>query len=168
MVILARRKIHERVSDGCVHRREMTNVTRQHCRLMPTRRCSNGDIGKAWSMATAARQIGSSATSHADYDFRYSFRRGRCGNRCPFSVGMQDTWPRIERRHPSSNEFAGISGDYNEIFQGGNRRDEQIWLSKGVAMLLAFDHHRFPADNHVLGYGEDAVCKQRPKRSVEP
>jgi hypothetical protein len=37
--------------------------------------------------------------------------------------------------------------DYNEIFQGGNRRDEQIWLSKGVAMLSAFDYHRFPADN---------------------
>ena len=70
---------------------------------------------------------------------------------------MQDTRPRIERWHPSSNEFAGISGDYNEILQGGDRCDEQVWLPKGLAMPLAFDHYGFPADNHILGNGEDAV-----------
>ena len=83
-------------------------------------------------------------------------------------MGMQDARPRIECRHPSSNEFVGISCDYNQIFQGSNRRDEQVWLSKGVATLLSFDHHGFPADNHVLGNGEDAVGEQRPKRSVKP
>ena len=69
-------------------------------------------------------------------------------------MGMQDTRPRIERRHPSSNEFVGISlvAD-NQIFQGGNRRDEQVWLSKGIATFLSFDHHGFPADDHVLGNG---------------
>ena len=83
-------------------------------------------------------------------------------------MGMQDTRPRIERRHPSSNEFARISCDYNQIFQGSNRRNEQVWLSKRVATLLSFDHHGFPADNHVLGNGEDAVAEQWPKRSVKP
>ena len=84
------------------------------------------------TFATAAGMVGlvviqsgaaSSATFHAEYDFGNSFRRGRCGDRCPFSMGMQDTRPRIERRHPSSNEFVGISCDYNQIFQGSNRRN---------------------------------------------
>ena len=83
-------------------------------------------------------------------------------------MGMQDTRPRIERRHPSSNEFVGISCDYNQIFQGSNRRNEQVWLSKGIATFLSFDHHGFPADNHVLGNGEDTVAEQRAKRSVKP
>ena len=30
---------------------------------MPTCRCSNGDIGKAWRMTTAARQIGQYASN---------------------------------------------------------------------------------------------------------
>jgi len=49
---------------------------------------------------------------------------------------------------PGSNEFGGISCDYNQIFQGSNRRDEKVWLSKGVLTLLSFDHHGFPADNN--------------------
>ena len=64
---------------------------------------------------------------------------------------MQDARPRIERRYPSRNEFGCISGDDNQIFEGGNRRNEQVWLSKCVATLLSFDHYGFPADNHVLG-----------------
>jgi hypothetical protein len=51
---------------------------------------------------------------------------------------------------------------------GSDRRDEKVWLPKGVAVLLSFDHHGFPADNNVLGNGEDAVGEQWPKRSVKP
>ena len=81
---------------------------------------------------------------------------------------MQCACPRIERRHLSSNEFADISGDDDQIFQGRNRRNEQIWLSKCVATLLSVDHHGFPADNNVLGNGKDAVGEQRPKHAVKP
>jgi len=83
-------------------------------------------------------------------------------------MGIQDARPRIECRHPRNNEFVGISCDYNQLLQGSNRCDEQIWLSKGVATLLSVDHHGLPADNNVLGNGKDAVGEQRPKRSVKP
>jgi hypothetical protein len=108
------------------------------------------------------------ALSPTEYDFGNSFRRGGCGDRRRFVMGTQDARPRIECRHPSSNEFVGISCDHNQIFQGSNRRDEKVWLSKGVATLLSFDHHGFPADNNVLCNGVDAVGEQRPKRSVNP
>lgn len=106
--------------------------------------------------------------SHVEYDFGNSFRRGRCGEGCPFVIGMKDARPRIECRHPSSREFFGISCHYDQIFQGSNRRDEKVWLSKGAATFLSFNHHGFPADNNVLGNGEDAVGEQPPKRSVKP
>ena len=61
--LLATRKILERVSDGYVHRREMPRVARENCQLMPTGRCSNGDVGKAWRMTTPARQIGQYASN---------------------------------------------------------------------------------------------------------
>ena len=32
---------------------------------LPTCRCSNGDIGNAWRMTTAARQIGQDASNHS-------------------------------------------------------------------------------------------------------
>lgn len=83
-------------------------------------------------------------------------------------MGVQDTRPRIERRRRSRNKFGCVSGDDNEVFQGSNRRDEEVWLSKGVATLLSLDYHGFPADNDVLGNGEDAVGEQRPERSVKP
>ena len=83
-------------------------------------------------------------------------------------MSVQCTRPRIKCRHSGSNEFADVSGDYNQIFQGSNRRDEQVWLSKGVATLLSVDHHGLPADNNVLDNGKDAVGEQRPKRSVKP
>ena len=67
----------------------------------------------------------------------------------------------------AGNKFGCVSGDDNEVFQGSNRRDEEAWLSKGVATLLSLDYHGFPADNHVLGNGEDAVGEQRPERSVK-
>ena len=81
---------------------------------------------------------------------------------------MQDTRPWIERWHPGSNEFAGISGHYNQVFQGSNCRNEQVRLSKGVTTPLTFDHHGFPADNHVLGNGKDAIGEQRPECAVKP
>jgi hypothetical protein len=70
-------------------------------------------------------------------------------------MGLRFPWARKILGHglnagtPASNEFAGISGDYNEILQRGNRCDEQVWLSKGVATFLAFGHHGFPADMNI-------------------
>ncbi len=66
------------------------------------------------------------ATSHVTYNFGNSFRRGRCGEGRLFSTGMQDTRPWIEHRHPSVNEFANISGGYNQIFQCSNRGNEKV------------------------------------------
>jgi len=110
----------------------------------------------------------SAAASRAEYDFGNSFRRGWCGEGYRLSLGVQDTRPRIERRHPGSNEFSDISGDYNQVFQGSNCCNEKVRLSKGVATLLSFDRHGFPTHDNVLGNGEDAIGEQRPKSSVKP
>jgi hypothetical protein len=46
--------------------------------------------------------------------------------------------------------------------------NERVWLSNGVAVLLSIDHYGFPADNNVLGNGEDTIGEQWPERSVKP
>src|SRR5439155_17335135 len=106
---------------------------------------------RAWSKAST-----SSATLSAENEFCRSFDRRRWCNWDLFASHMQDTRPRIECRNSGGNKLARVARDDNQVFQPGNRRDEQVWLSEGVAALLSFDHHRFPADDYLLSDREDA------------
>ena len=47
-------------------------------------------------------------------------------------------------------------------------RATEIVQYEAVAALLTFDRHRFPADNHVLGDGEDPLGEERAQCSVKP
>ena len=53
----AGRQFLERIDDGNVHRGEMARISRQDCQIMPVRRCSNGNVGKAWSVTAATGPI---------------------------------------------------------------------------------------------------------------
>jgi hypothetical protein len=114
------------------------------------------------------KYLQSSTTLLAENDFCHRFDRRWWCNWEIFASHMQDTRPRIECRNPSGNKLARVARDDNEVFQRGNRRDEQVWLSEGVAALLPFDHHRFPAYDDVLSDREDASDEERTQRSVEP
>jgi hypothetical protein len=86
------------------------------------RRATTSDLTTCFSHSTKRLQLSRAAGTWCDpkrrsiigrvswrvYDIGDTFRRGRCGDRRPFVMGIQDARPRIECRHPSSNEFVSI------------------------------------------------------------
>jgi len=74
-------------------------------------------------------------------------------------VHVQNIRPWIEYGNSGDNKLAGITRDNNEVFQGGNGSNEQVWLTKGVATFSSFDRHRFRANDDVFDNREHAPEK---------